>query len=328
MNDIDLIFEAWRRVNEQSRVLRSPAYAQEYGGDGDFPTTPVGNALPYGYVYGNTPQQSDAFIRGVLQKLKAGPNPVLRRIQPVTKSGKTYSYYYDGTPEAFKERITRAIEAQLDQEGRTANSTNIGYGTRVFMNKVLQKLLIPGVGGERVTYVDGDNVPEPEEVAVEENPPGELEPGLEPEPEPEPVPEPEPEPELEPEPEVQQFRLSDTYQIVSDTEVRIPPDLFQSYLQLINAIGRNMESTGSDIVNKLRELTGSYTDAKNIAERMLERGLIERQDVDIDDLPDDFDPFSDIEDDDIDIDIDDLLTDIERDQAGGRTIPQGGLNDF
>jgi len=324
MKDINLIFEAYRQIDEQSRVLRSPAYAQEYGGGGDFPNAPAGNASPYGYVYGNTPEQSDTFIRGVLQKLKAGPDPVLRRIEPVNRRGKIYSYYYNGTPESFKSRVESAIRAQLDDEGRVASNANIGYGVRVFLNKVLQKDLIPGEGGQNVTYVDGNNIPEPEEVAVEENPPEQLQ---EVEPEAEPEIEPEIEPEAEPAVLAAEFRLSDTYQLQPSDDVRIPPDLADEYASLINKIGRNVDATGNDIINHLRETLGSYTDAKSAARQMVEKEILVKQENDADKIADDFDPFSDIEDDN-DYDIEDILTDIEREQAGGRNMPHLGLNDF
>ena len=167
--------------------------------------------------------------------------------------------------------------------------------------------------------MDGNNIPEPEEVAVEENPPEQLQ-------EVEPEAEPEIEPEAEPAVLAAEFRLSDTYQLQSSDDVRIPPDLADEYASLINKIGRNVDATGNDIINHLRETLGSYTDAKSAARQMVEKEILVKQENYDKKIADNFDPFPNIEDDN-DYIIDDILTDIERVQAGGRNAPHG-LNDF
>jgi len=324
MRESDLIFKAYQQINEQSRILRSPAYAQEYQGDGNFPNAPVGNALPYGYVYGNTPEQSDAFIRNVLQKLKAGPNATLKRIQPVERNNKQYNFYYDGTPESFTQRVDQAIRSQLNQENRQASNANISYGVRVFLNKVLKKDYVPGEGGQAVTYVQNDNLPEPAQVTVAANPPEQLQAPAattEPKTTTEPAAQAAPVPASAQAPEAAstiQFKQSDTYQLQRRDIVRVPPDLQDEYEALIREIGREMDTSGTAIISALRKVLGSYTYSLRAASKMLDLRILVKQEDEPTKVGGDFDPFSDLPDDGGD---DKTIDDIIKSSQSGRTTP-------
>lgn len=320
MRESDLIFKAYQQINEQSRILRSPAFTQDYQGDGNFPNAPVGNALPYGYVYGNTPEQSDAFIRNVLRKLRAGPNATLKRIEPVERNNKQYNFYYDGTPESFTQRVDQAIRSQLDQENRQASNANISYGVRVFLNKVLKKDYVPGEGGQAVTYIQNDNLPEPAQVTVVANPPEQLQ-----------APATTTEPEATTKPAAQaaqapetaptiQFKQSDIYQLQKRDTVRVPPDLQDEYEALIREIGREMDTSGTAIISALRKVLGSYTYSLRAASKMLDLGILVKQEDEPTEVKGDFDPFPDVP----DSEDDDAKTieDIVRHGQSGRTAPQ------
>ena len=298
MSDLSLIYEQYRKIIKEATPFAAP---EEGFGQPTQITRhrPIlkGVTQPSGYRLGKYAQEQNRDVVEVTREIINKIKTEVFTPQNTNIGGIEYQHYFPGDIAELRTRVAIIILRDLRGGAAEANHT-----ARIIVNHIL-KLADIDQNGRIVTTELAEVGAEPQvqhaiEQAVERAPRAPRQAA---------------EPAAPDEQPMAGIQLTSKYKL---TEGRTRnPEVREMYNYLVRELGLDQETTGHELVTKLRAQNNSYSVSKSYLAEMIADGLLEKvQDEEAAAVPDigeepEYDPEE----------VNRILTDLRRNVAGGRT---------